>query len=560
MSLAHRTMCGACIPRELIQPELMRSRQMLRDSSGALLSPKLKPEKLPNQQDRLTTIERKLNAISPAAAAMQSLRKLYRTGPGPSSSHTMGPRRAAGTPRPSSQPPNPTHISRHISAVASRQQQRQRQRRTHPASWRRFRKRFPECRKFRVSLYGSLAATGRGHLTDVAVRSALEPADVEFVWDAARVLPRHPNAMQFEALSDDGATVLATWVAYSVGGGAVIDDDTPAEPPAAKKIYSFRNMRQIIAWANSTGKPVWQYPFECEGEGLRAHLEQVWETMKQAIHRGVNAVGVLPGGLNLRRRAHTLYLKTRRLQPIYRRNMLLFSYALAVSEENAACGVVVTAPTCGAAGVLPAVLKWSQDTLESTEEEIVWALSTAGIFGNICKSNASISGAEVGCQGEVGVACSMAAAACAQLMGGTPDQIEHAAEMALEHHLGMSCCPIEGLVQIPCIDRNAFAANWAVDCAEFALALDGKHRISFDEVVLAMKMTGLDMGTAYKETSQGGISITYNLDEQEDTNHVKALEDEISHLRRLLSTATQPEELDLACPPPAEVAGHSSLS
>jgi len=260
--------------------------------------------------------------------------------------------------------------------------------------------------------------------------------------------------------------------------------------------------------------------------------------MKECIDRGLLATGVLPGGLNLRRRANAMYLKSRRMQPVFARNIRLFSYALAVSEENANSGVVVTAPTCGACGVVPAVLRWTSEMMGNTEEEILHALAVAGLFGNIAKTNASISGAEVGCQGEVGVACAMAAAACTQLMGGSPAQIEHAAEMALEHHLGLNCCPVEGLVQIPCIDRNAHAATRAVDCAEFALAMDGKHMISYDEVVLAMKLSGIDMAAEYKETSLGGLSITYNLEEQREKEakdkeaaRVKRIEDELKALK-----------------------------
>jgi len=218
---------------------------------------------------------------------------------------------------------------------------------------------------------------------------------------------------------------------------------------------------------------------------------------------------------------------------------------LAVSEENADLGVVVTAPTCGACGVVPAVLRWTAEMMQSSEEEIIHALATAGLFGNIAKTNASISGAEVGCQGEVGVACAMAAAAAAQLMGGSSAQIEHAAEMALEHHLGLNCCPVEGLVQIPCIDRNAHAATRAVDCAEFALSMNGDHLISYDEVVLAMKLSGLDMRSEYKETALGGIALTYNLEESIDrekkeieAKHVKELEDKVSKLQEELKSNT----------------------
>jgi len=454
-------------------------------------------------ETRARAIEDRLSRTMMVPKAMHSLTKLYRTGPGPSSSHTMGPTRAA----------------------------------------QRFKARNPDCKYFVVTLYGSLALTGRGHLTDKAIINTLKPGETKIIWDYVKVWERHTNAMKFQALDGPDGKVVDEYMAYSVGGGAIVDDSSRGGAPNTPEgevyeVYKVHSMREVLQWTEKEGKPMWQFVYENEGEKIDGFLRDIWTTMKDCINRGLFATGVLPGGLNLRRRANAMYLKSRRMQPVFARNIRLFSYALAVSEENANSGIVVTAPTCGACGVVPAVLRWTSEMMENTEEEIIHALAVAGLFGNIAKTNASISGAEVGCQGEVGVACAMAAAACCQLMGGSPAQIEHAAEMALEHHLGLNCCPVEGLVQIPCIDRNAHAATRAVDCAEFALAMDGKHMISYDEVVLAMKLSGLDMGAEYKETSLGGLSVTYNLEEQQEQaekakeeERVKKMEAEIAQLR-----------------------------
>jgi len=456
--------------------------------------------------ERVQSIESYLAKKFVVPKAMQSLTKLFRIGPGPSSSHTMGPTRAA----------------------------------------KRFLKRHPECKYFRCTLYGSLALTGKGHQTDTAIINALKPAETEIVWDTVTMWKRHTNAMKFEALDGPNGKVLDEYVAYSVGGGAIVDDTSRGGAPNTPEgqvyeIYPVHSMREILDWSSKTGKPIWQFVFEHEGEELYGFLKNIWDAMQDALNRGLKANGVLPGGLNLRRRASMMFLKSRRMDPVFARNIRLFSYALAVSEENADLGVVVTAPTCGACGVVPAVLRWTQEMMHSSEEEIIHALATAGLFGNIAKTNASISGAEVGCQGEVGVACAMAAAAACQLMGGSSAQIEHAAEMALEHHLGLNCCPVEGLVQIPCIDRNAHAATRAIDCAEFALCLDGDHLISYDEVVLAMKLSGLDMAAEYKETALGGIAITYNLEEsiqkeqkEQEEQRVRDLEHKVNQLQEEL--------------------------
>jgi L-serine dehydratase len=404
---------------------------------------------------------------------MKSIKELYRTGIGPSSSHTMAPNRAAGD-----------FLLRNGGAA-----------------------------RFRVTLYGSLAATGRGHLTDRAVLDVLGEARTELVWKPGEMLPRHPNAIRFEAIGTGGEAV-AEEVVYSVGGGALLYDDESGTDPSPQP-YPHLTMRKILPWAEREGKQLWEYVYEYEDEQFDEYLTSVWETMKDAIARGVENEGRLPGPLNLSRKASSYFMKSRHAHGMIRQISKVFAYALAVSEENAAGGTVVTAPTCGSCGVLPSVLKVLQEDFEFTDKRIRRALATAGLFGNLVKHNGSISGAEVGCQGEVGTACAMAAAAAAQLLGGSPRQVEYAAEMGLEHHLGLTCDPVEGLVQVPCIERNAVAATRAIDAATFATLSDGQHMISFDEVVDTMAQTGKDIPSRYRETSTGGLSIFYNRDELE---------------------------------------------
>ena len=517
--------CGKMLQIEdLVHPALLRDSKHLHEDT---IPPKV-AAKAP--EERVKTIEEALSDIAPVPKAMQSLKYLYRIGLGPSSSHTMGPNRAAN----------------------------------------RFKRRHPDVKYFRVTLYGSLALTGKGHQTDVAIKRGLSPSEVEIIWDYNTFLDFHPNGMKFEALeSKDSEKAIDTYMAYSVGGGAIVDETTRGgaigtESGQVYDIYPYHSRREILDWSEREGKPLWDFVIEKEGSQLYDYLKDVWHTMQDSLERGLKTTGVLPGGLGLRRRAQRMYLNSKRMKPIFGRNIRLFAYALAVSEENAAAGVVVTAPTCGACGVLPAVLRWTAEVMESSEDDVIRALGVAGLFGNIAKTNASISGAEVGCQGEVGVACAMAAAACAYLMGGTSAQVEHAAEMGLEHHLGLSCCPVEGLVQIPCIDRNAHAAARAVDCADFALAMDGKHMISYDEVVLAMKLTGLDMGQEYKETSLGGISITYNLDEKvkkeeeekKESTKVKELRNEVSQLKKQLEEKSETPSVSPSLSPFRDGAHH----
>lgn len=395
---------------------------------------------------------------------MQSIRELFRIGYGPSSSHTMAPRRAAEI----------------------------------------FRARHPLAERYQVTLYGSLAATGRGHLTDVALQEALAPVPLEITWLPDVQLPFHPNGMQFQAVFADGRQT-EPWLIYSVGGGALAQENDP--PPPA--VYDLDLLSDILAHCRQTGQALWEYVEEREGRDIWPFLQQTLTAMGAAIERGLSREGVLPGGLGVARRAWVIYRKMTIAGSAPNRFELLYAYALAVAEENASGGLVVTAPTCGSSGVLPAVLRYVQEITRCSDEALLRALATAGLIGNLVKHNASISGAEVGCQGEVGTACAMAAAAAAQLFGGTVRQVEYAAEMGLEHNLGLTCDPVAGIVQIPCIERNAFAASKAFNCADYALLSDGSHRIPFDDVVAVLWETGNNLPPLYRETSSGGLAEAY---------------------------------------------------
>ena len=367
-----------------------------------------------------------------------------------------------------------------------------------------FQHRNPECKNFRVTLYGSLAATGKGHLTDVAILDTLKPHGmVELVWEPSIFLPFHPNGMRFEALNGSD-NVVDDWTVYSVGGGALAEENN--KPIEAADVYPDKKLTDILIWCRDNGRTFWEYVELHEGKDIWIFLAKVWRTMREAVERGIETDGVIPGPLNLSRRAMCYNVRASGYKQSLQSRGLIFSYALAVSEENACGGRIVTAPTCGSSGVLPAVLYHLWKTREFSDLRICRALATAGLIGNIVKHNASISGAEVGCQGEVGVACAMAAAAANQLFGGTPAQIEYAAEMGLEHHLGMTCDPICGLVQIPCIERNAYAAARALDANLYSMYTDGHHRVSFDRVVEVMKQTGHDLPSIYKETGEGGLA------------------------------------------------------
>lgn len=372
----------------------------------------------------------------------------------------------------------------------------------------RFAKRNPDAAKFKVTLYGSLAGTGRGHFTDVAIEETLTPiAPVEIDWQPHVFLPFHPNGMRFCALSAQGEET-DQWTVYSIGGGQLAEEgDRSGDTP---EVYQMNTLTEILEWCQKTGCTFWEYVEKCEGPEIWDYLAEVWEVMKRAVERGLDTEGVLPGPLCLPRRAATYFVRASGYRSSLQSRGLVFAYALAVSEENASGGEIVTAPTCGSCGVLPAVLYHLQKNRDFSNARIYRALATAGLIGNVVKQNASISGAEVGCQGEVGVACAMAAAAANQLFGGSTAQIEYAAEMGLEHHLGMTCDPVCGLVQIPCIERNAYAAARALDANLYSAFTDGIHRVSFDRVVEVMKQTGHDLPSIYKETGEGGLARTWS--------------------------------------------------
>lgn len=397
---------------------------------------------------------------------MKTIRELYRIGVGPSSSHTMGPRKAAEL----------------------------------------YKERHPWAATFRVTLYGSLSATGKGHMTDRAILDVLEDERTEIVW-SKEFLSFHPNGMKFECRKPGDEDYGEAWTVFSVGGGALAENgENSVESP---DVYPMNTMTEILQYCEWSGKGYWEYVEECEGPEIWDFLREVWKVMREAVERGLDAEGVLPGPLNLRRKAYSYHVKASGYKDNLRTRGLVFSYALAVSEENASGGKIVTAPTCGSCGVVPGVLYHLWKSRDFSEQRILKALATAALFGNVVKHNASISGAEVGCQGEVGVACAMASAAANQLFGGSPAQIEYAAEMGLEHHLGMTCDPVCGLVQIPCIERNAYAAARALDANIYSSFTDGVHRVSFDKVVDVMKQTGHDLPSLYKETSEGGLAKNY---------------------------------------------------
>lgn len=401
---------------------------------------------------------------------MESIKELYRIGRGPSSSHTMAPASAA----------------------------------------RIFMEKHPEAQIYRVTLFGSLAATGKGHLTEEALKEILPAEKTTILWRRDQYLPQHPNAMLFEAVKPDGT--VASWLVFSVGGGAIRDLESLNQ---VENLYPHRTLTEIINYCEENGLSLSEYVFKFDRPDLKEHLRLVWKVMQQAIKRGLNTEGFLPGPLKLQRKASSFYLKSRNSKGSIQKITRNFAYALAVSEENAAGGIIVTAPTCGSSGVVPAAVKSLNDSYRFGEERIINALAIAGLIGNLVKHNASISGAEVGCQGEIGTACSMAAAAATYLLGGSSRQIEYAAEMGMEHHLGLTCDPVAGLVQVPCIERNAMAAERALDTAVYALMTDGSHKISFDEVVRIMKQTGLDMKKEYRETAEGGLATTFKEKEGE---------------------------------------------
>ena len=398
---------------------------------------------------------------------MQSLKYLYKIGRGPSSSHTMGPDKAA----------------------------------------RYFKEKYENADSYKVILYGSLSSTGKGHKTDEAILDVFEGSDIELIFgsDETLGLP-HENTMEFFAYKDGNE--IARERIMSVGGGKIVIEGEPDLD--GENIYDLPTFGQIADYCSTHNIRLWEYVEKCEGKEIWAYLHEIWKTMKNAINEGLSTKGVLDGGLGVERKAQFLYNQSHIDESdITRENRLVCAYAFAVSEQNAGGGVIVTAPTCGACAVLPSVLKYMQDKKGFSDDDVCKALAVGGLVGNLVKTNASISGAECGCQAEIGTACSMAAAALCELFHMGIGQIEYAAEVAMEHMLGLTCDPVCGLVQIPCIERNAVAAMRAINALSLANFLSTTRKISFDTVVETMYKTGKDLNAMYRETSQGGLAATY---------------------------------------------------
>ena len=402
---------------------------------------------------------------------MQSLRELYRIGRGPSSSHTMGPEKA-------------------ILLI---------------------KKKYKDADSFKAVLYGSLALTGKGHGTDRVIEETVFPKKCEIIFDKETPCQTHPNTMVVYAYKD--GRELGKHTIYSVGGGRV---DFEGEVQITERdVYPHNSFAEICEYCRGKNIRIWQYVEEFEGKEIFEYLAEVWESMKNSIREGLTTQGVLPGGLGTKRRAQILYNQRHIDESSQtRENRLVCSYAFAVSEQNASGGTVVTAPTCGSCGVVPSVLMYYQEKNSFDDQKILRALATGGIIGNLIKKNASISGAECGCQAEIGSACSMAAAALGELFEMGLSQIEYAAEVAMEHHLGLTCDPIGGLVQIPCIERNAVAAMRAINALSLANFLTDSRKISFDMVVNVMYETGKNLLSDYRETASGGLAKHYKHHEE----------------------------------------------
>ncbi len=395
---------------------------------------------------------------------MKSIRSIYKIGNGPSSSHTVGPYNAAKA----------------------------------------FSARYPEADRFEVTLYGSLAFTGEGHGTGKAIMTVLPDAVIHFCKDA-KDLP-HPNTMLFEAFRD--GEIIGRARIFSIGGGSIRFEGEQSDDE--REVYPQKNFSEMIEYCRNRGISLTEFVWNAEGESLRPYLTEIWNAMESAVHAGLSASGILPGGLGVSRKAKTLYEKRcYNEDSSITQSRLLAAYAFAVSEENACEHVVVTAPTCGSCGVIPSLLYYLRHDRGFPLESILDGLAVAGLIGNVIRTNASISGAECGCQAEIGSACSMAAGAYASMLRMRLDQIEYAAEVAMEHNLGLTCDPIQGLVQIPCIERNSVAAMRAVSCVNLSHFLTETRKVSFDEVVATMYQTGKDMSDKYRETSHGGLAEIY---------------------------------------------------
>lgn len=392
---------------------------------------------------------------------MDTIRELFKIGYGPSSSHTMGPQKAAKI----------------------------------------FKSRNKDATRYKVELYGSLAATGKGHLTDFIILKTLGIDKTEVLFKPEVIYEFHTNGMKIFAYNDEDK-IVDEWLIFSVGGGTIME--TTYKRRGSKTFYQLSTMEEILNWCKDNKKELWEFVVHTEGEEILDYLKDIWNAMKKSVTDGLEKDGVLPGELKVKRRAKIFYDQYK--GDNHQLTTIIYAAALAVAEQNASGGQVVTAPTCGASGVLPSLL-YALHVHENYEEEIIIkALAVAGLIGNLIKENASISGAEVGCQGEIGSACSMASGAITYILGGKNKQIEYAAEIGLEHHLGMTCDPVGGYVQVPCIERNAMSAKRALDAAKYALLTNGEHIITLDQVINTMGETGRDLHSKYRETSEGGLA------------------------------------------------------
>jgi len=397
---------------------------------------------------------------------MESLRELYKIGRGPSSSHTMGPEKASKL----------------------------------------FLAQYDGADRYEAILYGSLAKTGKGHMTDLIIEQTFAPRKIDIIFNTENMKLPHANTMELIAYKGDKRTGF--WRVMSVGGGEIEVEGHPGVKPP--DVYKHKSFAAIKKYCTDHDMSLWEYVEHVEGKEIWDYLDEVWHTMKKSIDEGLHTSGILRGGLELKRKAKLLYNKRHIDESdMTREDRIVCAYAFAVSEQNASLGEIVTAPTCGSCGVLPAVMRYLQERRDFSEEDVLHALAAGGIVGNLIKHNASISGAECGCQAEIGTACSMAAAAAAELYGMDLDEIEYAAEVAMEHHLGLTCDPVRGLVQIPCIERNAVAAMRAINSVRLANFLTQSRKISLDMVIETMYNTGRDMSRRYRETSEGGLATSY---------------------------------------------------
>ena len=409
---------------------------------------------------------------------MESLKEVFKIGRGPSSSHTMGPERAA----------------------------------------QKFKNTYPNAYKYRVELYGSLAATGKGHMTDYIIKKTLSPKHTDILWNALYIHPYHTNYIKFVAI-DENDNDLAVSEFFSIGGGNLREMvNGKITETLLKEPYKLNKLKDIMSWCNNNKKELWEYVDYCEDKDIWEYLEKIYDAMYRCVKRGIQKDGFLPAKLKFQRKAKQMYEQSLNAPLSLRLTKRMFSYALATSEENASGEEVVTAPTCGACGVIPGVLIAMVEEFNIDKKTAIKGLAIAGIIGSLIKKNATVSGAEGGCQAEIGSACSMASAMATFFLGGDLDQIEYAAESGMEHALGMTCDPIGGYVIVPCIERNAVFSVKALNTANYVLSVGADHIISFDDVIITMAETGKDLRPAYRETSKGGLAKYYEklLDKQKN--------------------------------------------